>query len=203
MFLVIFTLAIIVATHFLGIFTTYPISLTVAHCNEYWPTYIYGDFVHMNYYHLIIDSAAFILIYCLSPIDNIWRSVKYASSYLLVFLVANAAINWFVLSPHYPDGPVNVYYGISAAEFTMIFMVAILWLFRSFLVGCGVLLIATVLVLSPFILDNLGSTSALLAKAFDFINMEKSLGHVAVDAHLFGALLSLPAAFLMKIFRRL
>ena len=152
MTLILITLAVILTTHLFGVFSPYPVSLTAAHCHSFWPEYIYGDFVHLSWYHLAVDSVAFVVIYALSPVDSILRTGRYASAYVLIFLVMNALLNWFIMSRFYPDGPVSAYYGISATEFTMLFMVAILWLYRRPVYGGVLLGISLLLVMMPFIM---------------------------------------------------
>ncbi|MBQ8707005.1 MAG: rhomboid family intramembrane serine protease [Succinivibrionaceae bacterium] len=200
MTLVLVTLAVILTTHFFGIFSPYPVSLTAGHCHSFWPTYIYGDFVHMNYYHLVTDAVAFIVIYCLSPVDSIYRTGKYAITYVILFLAMNTLISWFVMSRFYPDGPVGVYYGISAAEFAMLFMIGFLWLYRKPAWGAAILVVASLLVAMPFIMNGT-STSGLLARFLDYIGVDHNLGHVAIWAHLTGAALGVPSAALMKLAR--
>jgi hypothetical protein len=200
MTLILVSLAVILTTHFIGIFSPYPISLTQEHCLNFWPTYLYGDFVHMNTYHLVTDAVAFLVIYCLSPVDSIYRTGKYAIGYILIFILMNALINIFVMSRMYPDAPVHVYYGISAAEFTLLFMTGILWMKRKAAYGVTILVLGSLLISVPFITHGV-STSGLLGKFMHAISIDHNLGHVAVWAHLAGAVLGIPAAVLMRVFK--
>jgi membrane associated rhomboid family serine protease len=202
MTLILISLAVILTTHFVGIFSPYPITLTHGHCTNYWSTYIYGDFVHLNTYHLITDAVAFLVIYCLSPLDNIYRTGKYAVGYVLIFLVMNTLINIFVMSRFYPDAPVHIYYGISAAEFTLFFMTGILWLKKKTVYGVCILILGSLLVSLPFITNGL-STTGVLGEILNAVSLDHNIGHVAVWAHLTGAVLGIPAAFMMKVFRAL
>ncbi len=200
MTLILITLAVILTTHLFGVFSPYPVSLTAAHCHSFWPEYIYGDFVHLSWYHLAVDSVAFVVIYALSPVDSILRTGRYASAYVLIFLVMNTLLNWFIMSRFYPDGPVSAYYGISATEFTMLFMVAILWLYRRPVYGGVLLGVSLLLVMMPFIMNGV-STAGLLGSFFDFVGVNHSLGRTAVWGHLCGAVLGIPAAFIMRAAR--
>lgn len=186
--LIIIFAGIIALIHYLGAETSLPLALTSRNLNINPLTYLWGNFVHESYEHLIYDLTAFILIYYLSPRPNLMGFNKYALKYLAVFVAVNTVLNIFIMSKWFPGGHLSFYRGISAANFTMYFLIALCWLnqklsFSITLIVLGVLF---------------AGTSPLIHELTVTLGISMDVGKISIWSHVCGSILSLPLWFAIR-----
>lgn len=180
---------IIVAIHILATHFNVPLALTHHNINEFWGTYLYGNFVHSSTYHLITNLIAFDLIYILFPISKPWFNLSFGWKILLVFLILNVIINIFEMSSYNAHHP-KIYYGISGTTYAIYFICSAFWYHHQKAIG---------------ILMAIGGLCFILATPYvnQYLDLNLSNSRVAREAHTFGFLISIYGYhFLTKVLRQ-
>lgn len=189
MILIFFNL-LVITIHLLSAKLGIHLALTTTNAVHNPTVYLYGDFVHVSYYHLITNLLAFNIIYVLFPVENSWNNLKFGLKVLSVYLIINILINIFELSSYNPHH-ISSYYGISGATYSLYFICAAFWYTHQKIIG---ILMYIGGILFAFFYSNLVQLLGI-----DF----PEFGRIAKEAHIIGILLSAYGYLaLTKIFKQ-
>lgn len=180
---------LVVTVHVLAVKLNMPLSLSTAHINDFWGTYLYGNFVHSSTYHLIEDLLAFNLIYVLFPVSKPWFSLNFGWKMLLTLLILNTLINMFEMSSYNGYRP-KVFYGISGTNYALYFICSAFWYHHQKIIG---------------ILMAVGGICFVIATPYinQYFNQDLAETRVAREAHAFGMIISLYGYhFITKVLRQ-